>query len=139
MKLLITILAIFISTLSFGQDKEKTNLEKVAPEHEYENVLVKDLYSDAKASYFVIWIKKEVKSHKHLKHTESIIVLDGEGEMTVGNKKFDIQHGDHFIIPENTFHSVKVTSTNPLKIISVQAPEYFGKDRIFEDKSVTEY
>jgi mannose-6-phosphate isomerase-like protein (cupin superfamily) len=139
MKLIITTLILFITSLSFGQTSEKTNLKEVAPEKEYDNILVKNLYSDAKASYFVIWIKKEVKSHKHLKHTESIIVLDGEGEMTVGKKKFDIKQGDHFTIPENTFHSVIVTSKNPLKVVSVQAPEFHGKDRIFEDKSVTEY
>lgn len=139
MKLIITTLLLFITSLSFGQSNEKTNLKEISPEKEYDNILVKDLYSDAKASYFVIWIKKGVKSHKHLKHTESIIVLDGEGEMTVGKNKFDIKQGDHFTIPENTFHSVRVTSKTPLKVVSVQAPEFFGKDRIFEDKNAQDY
>tara|TARA_R110001592_G_scaffold45282_1_gene144867 strand:+ start:4078 stop:4497 length:420 start_codon:yes stop_codon:yes gene_type:complete len=139
MKFILSAILIFLASLSFSQNEGKTNLKEINPEKEYDNILVKDLYSDAKASYFVIWVKKDVKSHKHLKHTESIIVLDGEGEMTVGKKKFDIQQGDHFTIPENTFHSVKVTSTNPLKIVSVQAPEFLGKDRIFEDKNAQDY
>lgn len=139
MKLIITTLILFITSLSFGQTSEKTNLKEISPEKEYDNILVKGLYSDAKASYFVIWVKKGVKSHKHLKHTESIIVLDGEGEMSVGKKKFDIKQGDHFTIPENTFHSVIVTSKNPLKIVSLQTPEFHGKDRIYEDKNAQDY
>lgn len=138
MKFTISILLFLFSFCAFAQN-DVTNLKEVSPDKEYDNILVKDLYSDAKASYFVIWIKKEVKSHKHLKHTESIIVLDGEGEMTVGKKKFDIKQGDHFTIPENTFHSVIVTSKDPLKIVSVQTPEFFGKDRIFEDKNIKDY
>lgn len=139
MKNIITIFILFFASLAFGQSDEKTNLNDIAPEKEYDNILVKNLYSDAKASYFVIWVKKGVKSHKHLKHTESIIVLDGEGEMTVGKKKFDIKQGDHFTIPENTFHSVIVTSKNPLKIVSLQTPEFFGKDRIYEDNTTGDY
>ena len=139
MKFALSIIFVLSTLLSFGQKEELTNLKTIAPEKEYDNILVKNLYSDAKASYFVIWIKKGVKSHKHAEHTESIIVLAGEGEMTVGDRKFDIQHGDHFIIPENTFHSVVVTSKVPLKIVSVQAPEFLGKDRIFEDEKNKSY
>ena len=134
MKIILSTVFVLFTLFSFAQKEDITNLKTIAPEKEYDNVLVKNLYSDAKASYFVIWIKKGVKSHKHAKHTESIIVLDGEGEMTLGSKKFDILQGDHFTIPENTFHSVVVTSKKPLKIVSVQAPEFLGKDRIFEDK-----
>ena len=34
----------------------------------------------------------------------------------------------HFTIKKGTPHAVKVTSIEPLKVLSVQAPEFFGKD-----------
>jgi mannose-6-phosphate isomerase-like protein (cupin superfamily) len=131
MKTFILSIAIAVSSISLAQDQ--TNLQSLNPDAEFENVLTKTLYSDSKSTYFIIWIKKEVKSHKHEKHTESIIVLAGEADMILGNKKMKIKEGDYFVIPENTFHSVKVSSKIPLKVISVQTPEYLDDDRIFEE------
>ena len=130
MKTLLLATTLLISNLIFSQNV--TNVEDKQPEEKYDNVLVKKLYSDTKASYFIIWIKKDVSSHKHATHTESIIVIEGTGLMTVGDKTFDIKKGDYFVIPENTFHALKVTSKEPIKVISTQTPEFLGKDRVFE-------
>jgi len=140
MKLLISILSITFSSFSlYSQDVEITNLNNVIPEKSFENVTIKKLHTDENSSYFVIWIKKDVASHKHADHSEGIIVLDGEGEMTIADKSFKVKQGDHFVIPENTFHSVKVTSKKPLKVVSVQAPQFSGKDRIFENEKNGNY
>ena len=130
MKPILFIIALLITGFTFSQDI--SNVESIKPEKEYENILVKKLYSDAKSTFFVIWIKQEVKSHKHATHTESIVVLEGKGKMTINKKTFKLKAGDYFVIPENTFHSLKVTSKTPMKVISVQAPEFLGKDRVFE-------
>jgi len=65
------------------------------------------------------------------------MVIEGEGIMTVGDKTFKIKTGDYFVVPQNTYHSLKVTSKTPMKVISVQAPEFTGKDRIFEELKTT--
>jgi len=96
----------------------------------YENVLVKKLNSDKNASTFLILIKKEVKLHKHLHHSETIYVIEGTGNMVLGTQKYPIKKGDVLFIPENTPHSVIVTSEIPLKVLSIQAPEFDGTDRI---------
>ena len=96
-----------------------------------DNIYSRPLYSDSLASSFVIFIKKEVKPHKHVFHSEHIYVLEGEGEMEVGDKKFRIQKGDIVFIPKNTRHTLRTTSQLPVKVISIQAPLFDGKDRIF--------
>jgi mannose-6-phosphate isomerase-like protein (cupin superfamily) len=53
--------------------------------------------------------------------------------MTINNKSFDIKSGDYFRIPKNTFHSLIVKSEEPMKVLSVQSPEFLGKDRVFEN------
>lgn len=100
----------------------------------FENIYSRALYTDtSNVSSFVIFVKKEVKAHKHLTHAEHVIVLEGKAEMTLNDKTFSIKKGDIIFIPKNSFHSVKTTSKIPLKVLSIQAPYFDGKDRIFKE------
>ena len=47
------------------------NLDTVQIRESYDNVLIKKLNSDKNASTFLIFIKKEVKLHKHRTHSET--------------------------------------------------------------------
>jgi mannose-6-phosphate isomerase-like protein (cupin superfamily) len=58
------------------------------------------------------------------------LVIEGEGQMSLADKSFKIKKGDLVFIPKNTIHSVKTTSKQPLKVVSIQAPLFDGKDRI---------
>lgn len=107
------------------------NVEEMQPKEAFDNILVEKLSSDSLSSSFVIWVKESVSSHKHALHTESLYVIEGEGEMIIGDEARSISAGSYLVIPPATFHSVKVTSEKPLKVISVQAPEFLGRDRIF--------
>lgn len=98
----------------------------------FDNIYNRPLYSDSLTSSFVIFIKKEVKEHRHETHAEHIIVLDGEAVMKVDGQSFKIKKGSMVFIPKNIWHYVKVTSKIPLKVVSVQAPNFDGKDRIFK-------
>lgn len=98
-----------------------------------ENVFVRPMFSDSLVSSFVIVIKKEVKKHKHAAHSEHVYVLEGTGEMLLGDKTITVKKGDVIFIPKGTPHAVKVTSKKPMKVISLQAPQFDGKDRIMLD------
>lgn len=128
MKKIIVLLAISLSINAFSQP---TNLEELQPDEKYDNIYVKKMFSDSLSTSFIIWIKKEVKTHKHVHHSETIYVLEGKGTMTVGKDTFEVRNGDFFNIPMNTAHSLKVTSTEAVKVISIQAPIFDGSDRVF--------
>lgn len=106
------------------------SLDTITAPVAYENIYMRSIASDSLVSSFVIFIKKEVKKHKHVFHSEHVYILDGEGEMVLGDKMFKVKKGDIVFIPKNTPHSLKVTSTIPVKVLSVQAPMFDGKDRI---------
>ncbi|MFI5204514.1 MAG: cupin domain-containing protein [Flavobacteriales bacterium] len=108
---------------------QHSSLDTVKAPATYENVHMVKVASDSLSTTFVIFIKKEVKLHKHNTHTENVIVLEGEGEMRLGDKKFKIKKGDHIFIPKGTPHSVVVKSKKPMKVVSVQSPHFDGKDR----------
>lgn len=106
-------------------------LDTIKAPADFENIYSRPLYTDSLASSFVIFIKKEVKAHKHITHTEHVYILEGDGEMTLGDKKFKVKKGDVVFIPKNTPHSLKNTSAIPVKVVSLQSPMFDGKDRVF--------
>jgi len=120
-----------LSLLSVGQVyAEKRALSEIVAPEDIENIHVIKLASDGYSTDFVIFVKKQVPLHKHVEHSETIYVLEGKGLLQLGDEAFEIVSGDYIRVPKGTPHSVKVLSTIPLKIISVQAPEFFGKDRV---------
>ena len=131
-KYILVLFSIFITTKVLAQ--HTIDLSTIQPDTAYDNISVKKTYSDTNVTSFIIWVKHDVKSHKHLSHTENIKIIEGTGEMTVGKETFLIKSGDFFVVPPNTFHAVKVTSIIPLKLISIQSPNFNGEDRIFEEK-----
>jgi mannose-6-phosphate isomerase-like protein (cupin superfamily) len=127
-KKLLLLLLLIVPLFTIGQNSQAWDTIK-AP-LEYDNIYNRALYSDSLSSSFVIFIKKEVKKHKHQYHTEHVYILEGEGEMLLGEKKLKVKKGDILFIPKNTIHSLKVTSKEPVKVLSIQSPYFDGKDRI---------
>lgn len=103
----------------------------IIPDRDYENILVKKIYTDTHTSTFIVWLKNGIKPHKHIKHTEQVLVLEGKASMRLNDKEIIVEKGDWITIPEQTIHAVKVLSETPMKVISIQTPEFKGDDRVF--------
>lgn len=127
------LLAILLLPL-FAQSQNQQNVDTIKAPASSDNIYNRPLYGDSLSSSFVIIIKKEVKKHLHQFHSEQVYVISGEADMLLGDKTIHIKSGDLIFIPKNTPHAVKVTSATPLKIISFQAPNYDGKDKVLLDK-----
>ena len=120
------------AVITVAQDIKR--LSDVEPDKEYENIWVKKIADDDEQTSFVIWVKENVRLHKHEHHSENIYVLGGKGEMTINDEKFVIKKGDYFNIPKNTPHALKVLSSSPVKVLSIQSQKFEGKDRLFLDE-----
>lgn len=136
MKKLILLFIILLGAHAISQDLFK--LKKEEPNVEYDNIHVRKISDSAEQTTFLIWIKESVKLHKHLHHAENIYVISGKGEMTIGDEKLVIKKGDFFTIPKNTPHGLKVLSSAPVKVLSIQSPQFKGLDRIFINTDQTE-
>lgn len=130
MKQIFLFIGILIGTLSSAQVTSTDTITSPTPDKNY----VRTLHTDSLSSSFMIIIPTEVKPHYHATHTEQVVVLSGEADMMLGDQKLHIKAGDVIIIPKGTVHSVIVTSKDPLKIISVQAPFFDGTDRVMIGK-----
>lgn len=106
----------------------------LSPPKNFENVHVEKLFGDSLSTSFMIWVKDTVATHRHNWHSETIHVFEGKATMYMNGKRQIIKAGDNIFIPKKTWHAVKVTSDEPLKVISVQSPGFFGEDREFKDQ-----
>ena len=120
-------------TLASAQSGYHHAARKLQPTEAFDNVHVQKLFSDPHATGFVIWIKKAVPLHKHAAHSETVTILEGKAQMRLGDQNFPVAKGDIIFIPEGTPHSVQVNG-GILKVLSVQAPEFDGTDRILLDQ-----
>ena len=130
---LTTILGLILIPLLFKSQDIVSSIDQILPDKEFENIHVKKISSDSSSSTFAIWIKQKVKLHKHVYHTENILIDKGFGEFQINDSIYKVVAGDWIVIPKNTWHGVIVNSKSTMKVISVQSPEYFGKDRVFKD------
>tara|TARA_A200000113_G_scaffold215990_1_gene220823 strand:+ start:4078 stop:4476 length:399 start_codon:yes stop_codon:yes gene_type:complete len=130
---LTTILGLILIPLLFKSQDIVSSINQILPDKEFENIHVKKISSDSSSSTFAIWIKQKVKLHKHVYHTENVLIDKGFGEFQINDSIYKVAAGDWIVIPKNTWHGVVVNSKSIMKVISVQSPEYFGKDRIFKD------
>ena len=133
MKHIITTLSLLIlSPFIIGQ-QYVNEFKQVNPDESFDNIHVKKLSTDINATTFAIWVKQKVKLHKHINHVENIYVSEGNGNFHLGDTTYKIEAGDLIIVPKDTWHGVDVTSKSPLKVVSIQSPEFIGKDRVFKD------
>jgi hypothetical protein len=85
---------------TFNFKAQHINTDSIGVKTVSDNIYNKSLFGDSLTSSFVIVIKKEVKLHKHLQHSEHVVVLEGKGQMTLGTKGFEIKKGDVVFIPQ---------------------------------------
>ena len=110
-----------------------SSTDRIEPTNEdYDNISITKLSTNSDATTFAILIKKKVKIHKHINHTEHVYIKQGKGKFQLADSLYDVKTGDLIIVPKNTWHGVIVESRNPMKVISIQSPEFFGKDRVFK-------
>lgn len=135
MKIIVVIFLMLSSMLSMVKSQNVVTPSQQSPKKDFENIWTEKIYSDSLVSSILIWVKQSVSLHKHVSHSEHVYILEGSADMTIGEDNYSVVAGDLILIPVNTVHSLTVTSPEPIKVISIQAPEFLGKDREIIEQS----
>jgi oxalate decarboxylase/phosphoglucose isomerase-like protein (cupin superfamily) len=72
-----------------------------------------------------------LKMHYHQYHDEITYCIEGQAVMNVSGKQLVMKVGDLMYIPALTIHGSEVTGNETLQLISIFAPPFDGKDRIY--------
>ena len=113
----------------------KFEADTITMPEEANTIYVHRIAGDSLSTTFLILVEEKVPMHKHDKHSETVVVLEGTASMLLGEENIEIKKGDILFIPAGTWHKLIVTSEVPLKVVSVQAPHFDGTDRIFYQKN----
>ena len=112
------------------------DLSEIKAPAELKNIYAKTLGSNKDATAVVLFIAKSVAPHYHAEHTELIYILEGEAILALDDTRQVIKAGHFIRVEPKVIHAVQVTSDIPLKVLSIQTPEFSGKDRIFVKKEL---
>jgi len=121
----ILLLLVFVSTAGFCQI-DISNWSKA----NNGNITVERLAGDSLTTSFLIQVRKNVPMHYHAYHSEHVYILSGSAEFVLNDDTTAVTAGMYMFIPSPSKHSVRVTSEQPLRVLSIQCPEFTGQDRI---------
>ena len=128
-----TIILGFLFLINIVTAQTVKSVNDLQPTEAFDNIHVQKIETDSLSTTFAIWVKLKVKMHKHINHVENVYIIEGKGDFTVSDTLYKVKEGDLIIVPKDTWHGVNVTSKKPMKVISIQSPEFKGIDRIFKE------
>jgi mannose-6-phosphate isomerase-like protein (cupin superfamily) len=70
--------------------------------------------------------------HHHIKTEEIYFVLEGQGQMRVGQESGAVVPGDAIAIPPGASHQITNTGAGPLRFLCCCAPGYEHEDTVLE-------
>lgn len=130
-KAIVTIIALISIVSNVYSQTETISLNK---DSIIKPVEVEVLNHNKHHSCFSIAVSDTVKPHYHAKHIETLYVIKGNGILYIGSEKFYLKQGDYISIPQGAIHSYKNTHPEFTQVLSIQAPKFEGKDRIWVEK-----
>lgn len=74
--------------------------------------------------------KARLSYQYHNKRSETWVIIQGEGIVTIEGNNKNITKGDTIIIPMTSKHRIENIGNDKLIFIEVQTGEYFGEDDI---------
>ncbi|MEW5702394.1 MAG: cupin domain-containing protein [Candidatus Zixiibacteriota bacterium] len=93
---------------------------------------------DSASSMHLTQVQGVMESHRHLNHEENVWIIRGAGRLTLGTEKIRVMAGQVIHIPRNTPHAFANLGSSPAVVISVFAPAFDGKDRVYDTTPKTD-
>ena len=82
------------------------------------------------ASYHVIQVRTQERPHVHQEHDALVTLLEGRGELHLGDRVLALRCGDTVAVPRGTAHWFRNTSRHPAVAFATFSPPYDGKDMV---------
>jgi mannose-6-phosphate isomerase-like protein (cupin superfamily) len=75
---------------------------------------------------------RDTALHRHPRSQEIYYILEGEGEMRLGDQTFNVKQHDAILIPAGVSHSVKNEGNTGLRMLCICSPPYSHEDTLLE-------
>jgi mannose-6-phosphate isomerase-like protein (cupin superfamily) len=91
---------------------------------------IEELGRDEHSSHHIVALLDREPLHRHDEHDLLVVVLQGEGEMLIGETTVPIGRHSIVYVPRRAVHSMHNTTKKPLIGYAVFTPPFDGKDRV---------
>ncbi len=81
-------------------------------------------------SQHLVICRGAIPAHVHQSHDETVLLLQGSGELRLGEARFLVGAGMLIHIPAGTVHAFRATSSEVVTAVSCFSPAFDGADRI---------
>ena len=98
------------------------------------DVAVSELGRTAWVSEHIAVVRTEEKPHYHRFHDSTVVVLRGEGLMTVDQKQIAMKAGDVAHIHRGVPHFFRNTASSPSAALVIFSPPFDGRDFVAEEE-----
>ena len=100
---------------------------ELAPDSDFRAVL---LGQDEHHSHHLVAIRSAEQPHRHDEHDLVVVMLEGHGEMLIGQETRPVGPGSILSIPRATVHAFSNQSPEPAIAYAIYTPPFDGKDRV---------
>ena len=76
---------------------------------------------------------QDTEAHRHILSQEIYYVLEGNGEMHIGEETSEVAAGDAIFIKPGELHNIKNLGAGELRILCVCCPPYSHQDTVLEN------
>lgn len=91
-------------------------------------VRVDDVARTAGASYVLVQAAAAEEPHRHRRHDLTVLVLRGDGVLTLDGERVALRAGDAVLIPRGHVHFFAPTEGRPAVALAIYSPPLVGKD-----------
>jgi mannose-1-phosphate guanylyltransferase/mannose-6-phosphate isomerase len=115
-----------------GRDLHNSHRKVLRPWGSYEGI---DAGDNFQVKHIIVTPGAKLSLQMHHKRAEHWIVVEGEAQVTCGERVFPMKANESTYIPLGAKHRLENTGQKPLHLIEVQSGSYLGEDDIvrFED------
>lgn len=83
-----------------------------------------------KVKHIHVYPGSRLSLQRHKKRSEHWNIIEGEGIVTLDDKRIPCKTGESIDVPEQALHRIENNGTGKLVFIEVQTGDYFGEDDI---------
>jgi len=105
---------------------ENVNARPMYEERRWGTIKIIDISENTLTRKIKLYSGMNSSFHHHVKHKEIWTILDGKGEMVLGDKKMTVKMGDVIQVPENTDHALR--AIEDMEFIEVQVGKNIEDD-----------
>jgi mannose-6-phosphate isomerase-like protein (cupin superfamily) len=119
--------------LQYGSELKQAQLDKILADHPLvpgENIKVTTLGQGATVSHHLVQIRDREVPRVHKAHDVTVTLFNGQGDLTLDQRRIELSAGDAIYIPRDTLHYFVNTSSEPAVALAVYSPPFDGKDTL---------